>query len=54
MEVEEENSVEWEPIRAIKARLEDLDQRRRHYATDMLHKVKLIWYVSKLPPMCGC
>jgi digalactosyldiacylglycerol synthase len=39
---EEEDAGEWEPIRAVKARLRDLDRRRQDYqAADVLHKVKL-------------
>lgn len=32
---------EWEPIRAVKARLRDLDRRGHHQASHVLHKVKL-------------
>ena len=38
---EEEDAGEWEPIRAVKARLRDLDRRRQDQASDVLHKVKL-------------
>jgi hypothetical protein len=38
---EEEDAEEWDPIRAVKARLRDLDRRRQDQPTDVLHKVKL-------------
>ena len=38
---EDEDAGEWEPIRAVKARLRDLDRRRQDQTSDVLHKVKL-------------
>ncbi|KAE8808624.1 Digalactosyldiacylglycerol synthase 1, chloroplastic [Hordeum vulgare] len=38
---EDEDAAEWEPIRAVKARLRDLDRKRQDQASDVLHKVKL-------------
>jgi digalactosyldiacylglycerol synthase len=38
---EEEDAGVWDPIRAVKARLRDLDRRRQDQASDVLHKVKL-------------
>jgi digalactosyldiacylglycerol synthase len=38
---EEEDAGEWNPIRAVKACLRDLNHRRQDQVTDVLHKVKL-------------
>jgi digalactosyldiacylglycerol synthase len=40
-EEEDATAGEWEPIRAVKAHLRDLDRRCQDQATNVLNKVKL-------------